>query len=727
VLRTDAAGFRRNSSLELSASAFVSLESPEENLFLSTQAISSRYEVLETAAGMDSPPFVVVKARDKEEGRVVALLVLTAEITRAEQSRFQAAVRQAQEVEDDGILRVYDQGLAEETGEVYVAREYMRGIGLQERLRRVAPFSLTVAADIAAAVAESLVAAHRAGVAHGDLRPQRVLLSPEGQIKVADFVYSAVAAAGSDDAGRAAYLAPELGSDDSSFAGDIYALGAILYEMLTGVAPLVGEIRVSSPRAINPSIPPALDGIVQKALQPDLSVRYRSASAILSDLQAVREALRSGKSLAWSPLTQKAGEKRMPRLSSATSASGAITAAAQELDEERSGMQPVGRREPEPREVVRRVRQPVSFLGVATTIMFIIAILGVIGLTWYLTKFMQPPNDVQVPNLIGKTFDDAKQIAEQQHFTLVESPGSDYSDTMPENQIYQQNPLPGHVIKADKEVTVFRSLGPRLLVVPDLVGTTQDHATDALESAKFPSPGSVTQEYSETVPAGIIISQSPERDSKVARNTAVNFVVSKGRQPPEVPTQLTASASGSDRVDLEWQPAPRAESYTILRSLDGDVVTVARALAETHFTDTGLNPDTTYSYTVTAVNSAGESGPSDSSLVTTPPVVAASPVLPPSTVVTPPDDGTGDPAVVPPPDQPKSATLRQFTIEFRIPRRPHQTRHVQIEVQDTTGTNLVYDENHEPGEEVSAPVQGIGHKVTFRIFLDSKLVKQQTF
>ena len=711
--------------------------------YLSHQAASERYEILETSAGAEMPPFLVSKARDKEEGRVVALLTLPADLLGAAQSQFQAAVRRAQEVEDSGILRVYDQGVMQETGEVYVAREYMRGIVLQERIRRVAPFSLMVAADIGAAVADSLVAAHRAGVAHGDLCPARVLLSPEGQIKVADFAYAGVASACAEDASHLAYQAPELGGEASSFPGDIYALGAILYEMLTGASPLVGGLRVSSPRAVNPSVPPALDGIVQKALHPDLSVRYRSASALLSDLQAVREALRSGKSLAWSPLTPKVGERRIPRPAAAEPAaavpflagtlSGAITAAAQELDEERAGMQQTERRDTDMPDIDRRgrgrrEREPVSALGIATSIMFVIAILGVIGLTWYLTKFMQPPNDVQVPNLIGKTFDDAKRIAEQQHFTLVESPGSDYSDTMPENQIYEQTPLAGHVIKADKEVTVFRSLGPRLLVVPDLVGTTQDHATQALDSAKFPSPGTVTQEYSETVPTGIIIRQSPERDSKVARNTAVNFVVSKGRQPPDTPEDVESVSSGPDKADLSWQAAPRAESYTVLRSLDGDVVTVARALAVTHFTDTGLKPDTTYSYTINAVNSAGESGPSESSLVTTPPKVDTPPVLPPDTIVTPPADGTSStPDMTPPPEQPKTASLRQFTIEFRVPRRPRHTRHVQIEIQDTTGTNLVYDENHEPGETVSAPVQGIGHKVTFRIFLDTKLVKQQTF
>ncbi len=331
-------------------------------------------------------------------------------------------------------------------------------------------------------------------------------------------------------------------------------------------------------------MPPALDGVVQKALHPDLGVRYRIASALLTDLQSVRDALRTGKSLAWSPLAEKraprqsAGEAaivapRLPRpgpaalaAQAATEAAarpaGSMATAAQELDEERHRM---------------REREPSSALGIATKIMFVIAVLSVIGLIWYALKvFTEVPSDVQVPNLIGRTFDDAKRIAQQQHFTLVESDKSDYSDTMPENQIYQQNPLPNHMIKEDKEVTVYRSLGPRLLSVPALVGTTQDYATDALQKADLPL-GSVTQEYNETVPTGVVIRQSPDRDTKVARNTAVNFVVSKGKQPPDTPTGIEADASGPDKAEITWKAPPRAESYTVLRSLDGDVTTVARA------------------------------------------------------------------------------------------------------------------------------------------------------
>ena len=704
---------------------------------MSALAINPRYELLEEASGPETPPYRFSKARDREEGRVVSVQIVPAGLLDADaQAEFGAAVREAQTLDHPGILRVFEQGLTEDTGELYVVREQLRGITLAERIRRIAPFNLTVATDFALAVAEALASAHRDGVAHGDLRATHVLFSPEGQIKVADFSYGAIVAARMDDPSRAAFLPPEAGPNPApSYSGDLYALGALLYEMLTGVPPLAGGSRVTSPRDVNPSIPPALDGLTQKAMHADPARRYRSASVLVSDLQAVRDALRSGKSLDWSPLTDRAApaEKRAPRPAPprptettqvSPAVTGALASGAQELDDERTGNWDYPEEDTKRKRM--RQRKPASPLGVLLGVLIVLTMLGVIGLSWYAVRmFAEVPSDIQVPNLIGKTFDDAKRIAAQQHFTLVESQDSDYSDSMPENQIYAQNPLPGRTIKAGKEVTVHRSLGPRLLVVPSLVGTTQDYAANALATASLPI-GAVTQEYSDTIPSGIVLRQSPDQKSKVARNTAINFAVSKGRQPPGVPTSLLGSADGPDKISLTWDAPPRAESYKVLRSLDGDTTTVAQGLASTRFSDSGLKPDSTYTYTVSAVNSAGESDASDPVQIATPSVPVAAPTLPPDTVVTPPDSSTpadsgasSDPSA--------SSRLRQFTIDFRVPRRPRRTRHVQIEIQDVTGTNLVYEEDQPSGEQISAPVQGIGNKITFRIFLDNKLVRQQTF
>ena len=692
---------------------------------MSTLAINPRYEILEATPGPDTPPYEFVKARDREAGRVVALQIVPASVFgtgAAGREEFQAAVRKASALEGDSILQVFDQGVAEDTEDLYVVREQIRGITLQERIRRIAPFTLAVSTDIAVAVTEALAAAHRAGTPHGDLRPCHVLLSPEGQIKTADFAYGALVAARGSELNRTAYRAPELGEDAAgSYAGDIYALGAMLYEMLTGTLPLAGGTRLLSPRDVNPSVPPALDGLVQKCLLPDPAGRYRTAGTLMTDLQAIHTALKTNKPLTWSPLTDKSAKPAEEKLSG-----GASKRQPRPLPDAGGEDAPQKARREKPE------REPASLLAKLTAVFFVILVLGVIGLSWYAAKFVAVPNDIMVPNLIGKTFDDAKRIAAQQHFTLVESSDSAYSDTMPEDQIYEQNPLAGHTIKADKEVTVYRSLGPRLLTVPPLAGTIQDFAAKALLQASLPL-GTTTQEYSETVPNGIILSQSPQGNSKVARNTAVNFVISKGRQPPSMPESVSGTAGGPDKAVLDWHSSARAESYTVTRSLDGDTTVIARALPGTHFIDTGLMPNTTYSYTVNAVNAAGTSDPSESVLITTEASSSTTAILPPGTVVTPPADGDSSlgntDGTVSSPDtqtEPKTARLRQFTIAFTVPRHPSRSRHVQIEVQDTTGTNLVYDENHEPGEDVSEPAQGFGNKITFRIFLDGTLVKQQT-
>ncbi len=701
---------------------------------MSALAINPRYELLEEASGPETPPYRFSKARDREEGRVVSVQVVPAGLLNAgAQADFGAAVREAQALDHPGILRVFEQGVTEDTGELYVVREQLRGITLAERIRRIAPFTLTVATDFALAVAEALASAHGDGVAHGDLRATHVLFSPEGQIKVTDFSYGAIVAARMDDPGRAAFLAPEARPNPApSFGGDLYALGALLYEMLTGVPPMAGGIRVTSPRDVNPSIPPALDGMVQKALHSDPASRYRSAAVLVSDLQAVREALRSGKPLDWSPLTGRtaASDKRTPRppapRSAETTQVSPALAGALDADEAAEWDETEEMTKGTKKKRIRE-RKPASPLGVLLGALVVLTMLAVIGLSWYAVKmFAEVPSDVQVPNLIGKTFDDAKRIAAQQHFTLVESQDSDYSDSMPENQIYAQDPLPGRTIKSGKDVNVHRSLGPRLLVVPALVGTTQDYAANALATASLPI-GAVTQEYSDTIPSGIVLRQSPEQKSKVARNTAINFSVSKGRQPPAVPASLLGSADGPDKISLTWDAAPRAESYKVIRSEGGDTTTVAQGLAGTRFSESGLKADTAYTYTVSAVNSAGESEASDPVQVTTPPVPVAAPTLPPDTVVTPPDTSASSGGNTAPSDPSASSRLRQFTIDFRVPRRPRRTRHVQIEIQDVTGTNLVYEEDQQPGDQISAPVQGIGNKITFRIFLDTKLVRQQTF
>lgn len=694
-----------------------------------TQVINTRYEIIETESQPESAPFIISKARDTVEGRVVALQVLPKDQIAggsAEREELTAAISEAARLVHPNIIRVYDQGEIADSGDIYIATEYMRGISLQERIRRVAPFSLTVASGIAVAVCEALAYAHQEGVTHGDLRPSDVLLSPEGQIKVGNFAYGRVASA--DAAGR--------GGDAP--CDDVYAIGSLIFEMLTGSAPSTRDLLAPpSPRTDKNGVPPALDGIVQKALHPNLAVRYRDAGALLVDLQAFHEALRSGRALNWSPLT----ERRAPRPPAGPTAAAAIPPGSARNVDSRSTRQPrdtspmsQANDEIEDERYAPDYRERSGPLGKILAGLFVIAVLAVIAVVWYFSQSFSIPNDIQVPNLIGKTMDEAQQMAAQKHFVVTEA-SSDYSTKWPENQIYQQDPLPGNTIKSGQSVKVYRSLGPRLLKVPRLVGETKGRALSDLQDIGLPE-GTVTEDYSETIQKGVVINQTPDADSMVSRNTAVNFVTSKGPQPPDPPDSVQGDSNSPTTATIHWDTAPRAVSYTVYRTLNGTTTTVATGLTDTHFTDSGLQPDTSYAYTIDAVNPAGASGASEPTLVTTPAIPVASPVLPPNTEVVPGDNQNAPAPAGPTPDQitpattttqpPPAAKMRQFTISFRVPRHPKRERLIQFEVQDVTGTNLVYSEKHQPGDEISAPVQAFGNKITFRIFIDGNLVKQQT-
>jgi len=619
------------------------------------------------------------------------------------------------------VSRVYDAGQLDEGGGVYLASDYVRGLSLRERIRRIAPFSLAVSTDIAVAVAEALTAAHRAGVVHGRLVPECIILSPEGQIRVGEFVagrYLRDILPGAEGM-SAPYRPPEAAFDDESApVDDIYALGAILYEMMTGVQPAAshGDLP-TSPRTLNPAIPPALEGIALKALHPDTTIRYEDAASLLADLQAARTALRAGRALTWSPLAgvdvTKARNATPPR-----NTRKPARQAESEYDDDGDN---------------RRERRSPGALAIITRIMFVVTLCVAGYLGWFFVKFTSPPPDVAVPNLVGRTLDDARILGKERHFEVVDVKDA-FSTKWPANQIYAQDPEAGRSIKAGKQVSVYVSEGAEFLTVPGISGMTEERAERALKDSFLAyKPGEAA--YSETVPKGTVISQEPPAGTNVARTAVVNYVVSKGKQPPDTPGNVVANPTGPDRVEITWDAAPRALTYKVTRIVDGNLSVVGAAVKDLKFDDTGLQPNTSYSYTISAVNAVGESVPTDPYLAITPPgpesgtgdsstgSVTETPTTTTGSTTTTPDATTSGTSTT---DTTPDNKKREFHIAFRLPRHPRGDHNVRVEVIDGTGTSVVYDEMHRSGERVHvSPVYGIGPKVTVRIYVDDALMKQQ--
>lgn len=399
----------------------------------------------------------------------------------------------------------------------YVVSDFARGITLRERICRVAPFSLGVTLDIAVAVAQAVLSAHQAGVRHGNLSPDVVLLTPEGQVKVSDFAVS-----------RAAH---DIQSHiEPLYDDDIRSIGLLIYEMLTGAASSAAALQDElSLQAKNLTIPNAMEGIVRKATSSSRDNTYATISKLLSDLQTAREDLRAGRPLAWTPLAVGA---RVPRSSELNQAAREI-AAEKKRPAPAAVAQPVNEEdEPQdgqnsPNEIV--VREAPGLLWRVMQIFFLLAA-GVIAACWYVTTLLNTPADVVLPNLIGKQLSDAQAISEQSKFTIVVV-GHDFSDKWPIGTIYQMNPTPGRSIKSGKSVDVYISDGPVLATVPDVRQMTLTKAQSVLQTGGF-TLGTVASSYSDTDDKGIVIDQQPAAQSRVAHATPVSLTVSKGPSPP---------------------------------------------------------------------------------------------------------------------------------------------------------------------------------------------------
>jgi eukaryotic-like serine/threonine-protein kinase len=249
----------------------------------------------------------VYLAHDEVLARDVALKVLRSQYVRDEEfaERFRREARSAASLSHPNIVRVYDRGETED-GTCYIAMEYVSGGTLKKRIEEKGPFEPRKAAAVAAQIADALGEAHEHGVIHRDIKPQNVLVTSSGDLKVTDFGIARAASAATISVtnavfGTAGYLSPEQAlGEPVSPASDLYSLGVILYEMLTSELPYTADNPMAvcmkhvteplrPPKKLNPAIPEEMNALVVKLLAKDPADRYGTASELLDDLERVRD------------------------------------------------------------------------------------------------------------------------------------------------------------------------------------------------------------------------------------------------------------------------------------------------------------------------------------------------------------------------------------------------------------------------------------------------------
>ncbi len=462
----------------------------------------------------------VLRGRDVRLGRDIAVKILRPDLARdpSFQARFRREAQSAASLNHPAIVAVYDTGEDTHNGMTtpYIVMEYVEGRTLREVLQTEGGVMPIRALEIVAGVCSALQYSHAAGIIHRDIKPANVMLTPTGAIKVMDFgiarAVTAAAATMTQTAaviGTAQYLSPEQARGEVVDArSDIYSTGCLLYELLTGRPPFVGDSPVSvayqhvredavPPSVLMPDIEPSVDAIVMKALAKNAANRYQSAAEMQAD---ITRALSGRPVLATPVLIDDAATQVI---------------APSNVDASRS---------------VRPARREHHVLkGFVYLLLFGAVAAMVFGGVYELHKSFATsgtPKSVAVPNVQGLTQQAAEDQVRAKGLVPIIKPEL---NPKPKGLVYDQSPVPLAEARPKTDVTLFVSLGAAPVPVPSVVGATLDGATSTLKAQGLAS-GAVTAQNG-PIPKNQVISSKPAANVKVPPGTPVALTVGSGLTP----------------------------------------------------------------------------------------------------------------------------------------------------------------------------------------------------
>lgn len=489
---------------------------------LKGRLLGNRYEIIEKigSGGMAT----VYKAKCHVLNRYVAVKILRDEFTTDEEfiKRFEVEAQSAASITHPNIVSVYDVGV--DGNLYYIVMELVKGKTLKEIIiEEKGPLPWKWSVNIATQIASALEIAHRNHIIHRDIKPHNIIITEDGVAKVTDFgiakaVSNSTITAFGTTIGSVHYFSPEHArggfTDEKS---DLYSLGVVMYEMLTGKVPFDADTPVSvalkhmqeepkPPIEVNPNIPSAVNDIIMKALRKDVNLRYQNATAMLLDLKRA--------------LKEPNGDFVDNNDYQGDFPTQRITTLGAEADRSSNKNLKNGKKPNKFIEFVKEHKVASAIIGLI--LLFVITIGTTIGVS-NATR----PKDVAIPNLVGKTVDEAKKILEENKLTYVEDE-SVYNTEYEAGQIISQTPpfVEGRKIKQKTEVKVVVSLGTEKTKVPKLKGLTKEEAEEAADDAKIKLE--YVEEISKTVEAGIIIKQDVDSDTEVNAGDTVKVYISIG-------------------------------------------------------------------------------------------------------------------------------------------------------------------------------------------------------
>jgi beta-lactam-binding protein with PASTA domain/predicted Ser/Thr protein kinase len=502
--------------------------------------VDGRYRVISRlgAGGMAD----VFLAEDEQLGRKVALKLLHRRFAEDPDfvERFRREARAAASLQHPNVVQVYDRGGYD--GIYYIAMEYLPGRSLKQLIRQEAPLEPLRVIDIATQILKAARFAHQRGVIHRDLKPHNVIVDEDDGAKVTDF---GIARAGASDMtetgsimGTAQYLSPEQAQGHPvSERSDLYSVGVVMYEMLTGRVPFEAESAVTialkhvseapvSPRDLNPDVPRPLEQVVLWALNKNPADRPADADEFIRVLGQVREAIAAG-----SPdlVTAKMAAIMAGAVGTTAALPTAVIPTAAPVPYQLTERPVVGEvlpfEEPPPPDDPGRSPWP------WVALLLILLLLGGGGLAVYL---LTRPAQGTVPRVVGYPLSVAQADVSNAGFRpyVVNEPSS-----QPAGQVIRQSPLGGSAATKGSTVTLTVSSGPQSVSIPSVVHLPQGKAERRLRRARL-KIGQLLPQYSSAIPKGDATRTDPGAGQSVPAGTAVTLYVSSGPAPISVPNTV---------------------------------------------------------------------------------------------------------------------------------------------------------------------------------------------
>lgn len=470
--------------------------------------LGDRYELLDQIGegGMS----LVYKAHCRSLDRIVAIKILKEEFSKDQVfvQSFKTEALAAAKLSHPNIVNIFDVGQDDDIH--YIVMEYIEGQTLKDLISKEAPLPVDQAVAFAAMICDGIHHAHENGIIHRDIKPHNILITKRGSVKVADFgiaqaISKKTLTFGRDLVGTVHYISPEQAKGEPvTPATDIYSLGCVLYEMLTGKPPFDAESTITvalkhihddpvPPETINSLIPAHISAIIMKAMEKLPTHRFTSA-------EEMRDAL-----LNMSPNAAALGRKN-PKEN--TIVMGAIQTDSQKTASRKRRLRPTG-------------------IALILTV-----ILGLFSGLWFVLGSSLFGQEVVVPDIQGMPLKDATEQLTSVGLKLAIS-GRNFSAEVEKESIISQQPEASKKVKKGREIQVVVSKGPELTQLPVVIGLPQNDAEIQLRNAGFVI-GMVDQGYDDRYGTGVVVSQKPNGGTEAPKGSKIDLLISKGKAPAKV-------------------------------------------------------------------------------------------------------------------------------------------------------------------------------------------------